>query len=94
MSPLDDPRRFHIAAVVLLLTLILILNRKTSGDAVYLVSGLDLSDLCDLCRRGGLGIDVGAGTSESPQGAFGSGVFDSLRSPASAGSSVLAHLGV
>jgi hypothetical protein len=41
--------------------LILILNRETAGDPVHLVSGLDLSDLSDLGRRRGLGIDVGAG---------------------------------
>src|SRR5438128_12640612 len=62
----------------LLLTLVLILNCETSGDAVHLVPGLDLSDLYDLSRRSGLGIDVSAGTSESSQGALRSGVLDSL----------------
>ena len=60
------------------LSLILILNREAARNAVHLVSGLDLSDLGDLGRRGGLGIDIGAGTGEASQRAFGSGVLDSL----------------
>src|SRR5579863_2067418 len=60
-----------------LLPLIEALNRETSGDAVHLVPGLDLSDLGDLRRRGGLGIDVGAGTGEAAQSAFRSDVLNS-----------------
>src|SRR5713101_4317888 len=55
-----------------------ILHPETSSDADHLVSGLDRSHLCYLCRRRDLGIDVGLGTRESSQRAFRSRVRDAL----------------
>src|SRR5262245_6822395 len=57
-------------------SLLLLLDAQTARDAVHLVSGLDRSHLCDLCRGGDLGIDVGLSAREPSQRALRGGVFD------------------
>src|SRR5436305_13653207 len=64
--------------LLFLILLVFLLNRETTSDAVYLVSCLERSDLCDLCRRRRLGIAVCYGTSESSRRAFRCVVIDSL----------------
>src|SRR5215471_11936974 len=69
-------RLARLARILFLGIISRLFYRQTAGDAVHLVTPLDLSNLDDLGGSGGLGIDIRFGTREAAKSALGRSVLD------------------